>query len=129
MMATYVFPYFYPVNMADEEAAEIEIELTDDEAWTVLSSAEHAAGFAFEDVDDEETKAVYDKVHEAAAEALREMIYDDPSIIAEWLDEWGYLDAGLPVDDEQIEQYFEELYLRVEYPEPWYLERMREELN
>ena len=31
-MATYVFPYFYPVNMADEEAAEIEIELSDDEA-------------------------------------------------------------------------------------------------
>lgn len=114
-MKQYVFPYYISFAKNDSVDCEISIELTDEDAARLLTSANEGGRFRLSE--DERIEDIYDAVFTAIMDREKQVLMDDPEPVADALSwEEGY-DPDADITEEQIDAYLDDLEMDINYPE------------
>ena len=114
-MKTFTFPYYISFGKGDSVDCEITIELTDEDAARLVTSANEGGRFRLRE--DESIEDIYDAVFTAIMDREKQALMDDPEPVEDALSWEDDYDPDAEITEEQIDAYLDELDMDVNYPE------------
>ena len=110
-----IFPYYISFGKLDSVSSEIELNISEKDAKHLERSAKEGCRFRLDE--DEALSDLYDKVYQAIIQLEKEMLTLDPSPVEDFLSWEEDYDDTLPISEEQIDYYLDNLTIGVNYPE------------
>ena len=114
-MKQFVFPYFISFGKEDSVDCEISIELTDEDAARLVTSANEGGRFRLSE--DDRISDIYDAVFTAIMDQEKQALMEDPEPVADALSWEEDFDPDEDITEEQIDAYLDDLEMDINYPE------------
>ena len=114
-MKQFTFPYYISFGKNDSVDCEITIELTDEDAARLVTSANEGGRFRLSE--DERIEDIYDAVFTAIMDREKQALMDDPEPVADALSWEEDFDPDADITEEQIDDYLDDLEMDINYPE------------